>query len=269
MKKRIAICLCFLLAAGIMTACGSQEEKPGSDLTDVKENEKASVPVSGEETAPTENGKNEQHEVDEENGSKDKATEGKSNTVDIKTSDGTYTLDLDKKGEIREWSNGDLKISLDGSDDLYEFDIAVSELLDNGWEIDIDVDRVVKANTSLSPVKFTKNGTRVRTTVSNKDGADHNIVDCYVSDVAFESANNSKFTLPGGICENSTPADVYNVLGDPNKAPGFDSGFLFVPKPNSNGKYNIVFHYECYNGSKNTYKFTFNNDGKLTECLVR
>ena len=204
---------------------------------------------------------------------------GKSSSEDNKNTTVTqvpfeYALAVDTttKGVVKEnVPINEKKVTIGNKE--YEFPVTLSELIDDGWYFDENMqDRMqlvggtVAADTveNLSDMNLYHNDYGVRLmllTISNDTDKEQLLRDCKLEKFGInismmDDPSKMEFVLPGGITFQSTAADVVNVYG----AAENNQNFIMVKHDGSTADY----YGELY-----AVNFTFFEDGKIEYICAR
>lgn len=222
MKRILMPVLCFVLVLS-MVACGGANQ-PAEEQGNVQ------APVQ----ELVEEDQQEEQSAEEPKKEEQPAVEGK--VVDPE--DGTeLTVDLTKRGKIENsapaMNSGEF--ILEGV--TLSLPFAASKLMDNGWHFSENStagEELMDAQATTNLVSFylyDDDGNEIlpMQVINNADTA-KTFAECEVTELKVHASEVGEsfggLILPGGICMNSTAADIIEVFGMPENNPYFDTVFV-------------------------------------------
>ena len=175
-----------------------------------------------------------------------------------------FTVDLSRTGNIDKSADtiSGNKINIDGVN--YNFPFRISELFDNGWELNkgYDYKTEFEGNTRTDLISYylkNKNGDEIELDQLLNDSYEtKSIEECLLTGFQvniYDPEEDTKIITPGGITQYSTAADVLSVFGDPNKSRDFGKD-----------SYNLASQLTYYDqkDSSISYTFCFHDDGTMS-----
>lgn len=172
-----------------------------------------------------------------------------------------FAVDVSVKGDVKKGAPSIDSNEIELAGTTYTFPIKMSELFNNGWELnplfeydDTEIEAMSKTRLwGWSLVH--ESGMEIKLSVVINDSSENkDIKECTLTTFSIYTEAQSDYVLPGGIVPTSTAANVIKVFGNPNTTTAFSS--IGCSTENE-------LTYGFHESSGIAYSFGFNEDGTI------